>query len=87
MKKKLISRLERLEARCQAMQPQLRYGILKRLPPDYEGERHIVVVSENPMPTSPHVACVFEERAGRAPRGTKVDNIPRAYMSEDDLNL
>jgi hypothetical protein len=46
-------------------------GVLKRLPIDFVGERHIVG---------------FEERPGPGPPGAN-DGICRAYLSEDDVNL
>jgi hypothetical protein len=41
----LLSRLERLESRAAvvAHHTKLRFGDLRRLPPDYKGEKHVVI--------------------------------------------
>ena len=46
----LLTRLERLECRVAASdQPiKLRFGHLKRLPREYQGERHVIVARELP---------------------------------------
>src|SRR5437868_1730631 len=46
----LLSRLERLES-CAAVasrERRLRFGHLRRLPPDYKGEKHVVVAKQLP---------------------------------------
>ena len=44
----LFTRLERLESRASAVQHRVRsrMGYLKRLPPEYKGERHIVIAKQ-----------------------------------------
>jgi len=46
----LLARLERLESNAAATQHPLkvRFGRLKRLPPEYKGERHVIVARELP---------------------------------------
>jgi len=67
MKASLRSRLERLEARTEVTPSFFRYGWLKRLPSDYIGERHTVIVKREPT-GSPHAEwCESEERPGCAP--------------------
>jgi hypothetical protein len=45
----LLARLERLECRtATAGTIKVRFGDLRRLPPDYTGERHVVVARELP---------------------------------------
>jgi hypothetical protein len=46
----LLTRLERLESNAAATQHPLkvRFGHLKRLPPEYKGERHVIVARELP---------------------------------------
>ncbi len=68
MRSKLLARLERLEARAEPDAPlTFRYGWLTRLPADYTGERHVVIVKREPA-NSPHAEwCEFEERPGAAP--------------------
>jgi len=51
MRAGLLSRLERLESRTAAVTSgplKVRFGDLRRLPPDYKGEKHIVVAQELP---------------------------------------
>jgi hypothetical protein len=71
MKSRLMSRLERLEARPEARKPfKLLYGWITRLPADFVGERHTVIVKREPA-GSPHAEwCHFEERPGPAPPGS-----------------
>lgn len=68
MKKHLLTRLERLEARLAAKQaPRLCYGWLAALPADYVCERHIVTVKREPS-RSPHIEWYeWEEWPGPAP--------------------
>ena len=51
MRAALLSRLERLEshAAAAAHKIKLRFGNLRRLPPDYKGEKHVVVAKELPI--------------------------------------
>jgi hypothetical protein len=73
MKSSLKSRIERLEARVPAKPPgTFRSGFVTCLPEDYVGERHMVVVTREPVEGSPgHELCEFEERPGPAPPGTE----------------
>ena len=79
MNRRLLTRLERLEA---ALAPQLvslvRYGWLATLPADYVEERHVVTVKRVPT-GSPHFEwCEWEERPGPAP------SFPMVYFTETD---
>ena len=63
----LLSRLERLEVSSEALQPiRMRYGHLRQLSADYEGERQVVVTKQLP---SQHGRewVEFEEVPGPAP--------------------
>jgi hypothetical protein len=85
MKSTLRSRLKRLEDRTAAQRANLiRMGVLRKLPSDYAGERHIVVIHRNSNSTFEWCDC--EERPGPAPAGSDVD-LPLTYFSEDDLKL
>ncbi len=65
---KVVSRLETLEARLQPKVTRLiRYGWTTRLPADYTGERHVVVVKRTPGGSPNFEWCEFEERPGPAP--------------------
>ena len=60
-------RLERLEARTQAREPSIfRYGWVTRLPEDFTGERHTVIVMRQATGSSNTEWCHFEERPGPA---------------------
>ena len=82
MKATLIDRLKRLEARSAAQEPvKFRYGRVRRLPHDFTGERHVVVVKSQPT-RSPDVEwCEFEQRAGPAPAGLGDDNSFNVYLA------
>ena len=70
MKSSFRSRVKRLEARTKASEPpKLCTGYLTRLPEDFTGERHVVVVQRDS--TSPYEEwCEFEERPGPAAPGS-----------------
>ena len=72
MKSSLRFRVERLEARMPAKKlGMLRTGYLTHLPEDFTGERHVVIVKQEPVEGSPgHQWCEFEERPGPAPTGS-----------------
>jgi hypothetical protein len=87
MKTKLLSRLERLEAKAQdAREATIQIGVLKRLPDDFRGERHVIVAKRYPSSTPNWERCVFEERPGPAPSGVQ-DGAGRIYLEEGDLAL
>jgi hypothetical protein len=50
MKRGLLTRLARLEVRTSSAECRVtvRFGHLKRLPPEYTGERHVIVTRELP---------------------------------------
>jgi hypothetical protein len=64
----------------------MQVGLLRRLPDDFVGERHIVVVSRKATSTPNWEACEFEERPGPEPPGVR-DQACRLYLSQDDLDL
>jgi hypothetical protein len=68
MRAALRSRLERLEVVVAPKKPQrFRSGVLKTLPKDYVGERHVVIVKREPSGAQNSEWCEFEERPGPAP--------------------
>ena len=79
MRRPLIVRLKRLEAiLTPKLMPLIRYGWLLPLPADYVGERHIVIIKQEPT-GSPHFEWYeWEERPGPAP------SAPTAYFTEAD---
>jgi hypothetical protein len=80
---KLISRLERLEARvARARESNIVVCVLSAtLPDDYVGERHVEVVK------GPSGLFRYEERPGPEPRGTKKLDFTPIFISESDMNL
>ena len=68
IKSNLLARLERLETKVPAVGPVLfQYGWINRMPADFEGERHVVVVKRQPT-ANPNVEwCEFEQRPGLLP--------------------
>lgn len=87
MKSKIASRLRRLESRVAAKRATLMlHGVLKTLPSDYVGERHIVIVSRKLNSTGTAEWCNCEERPGPAPAGS--EDVQRIHFySEEDLLL
>lgn len=84
---KLLSRLGNLEAQSrQPRQPVLQIGLLRSLPDDFVGERHVVVVRREPSGTPNWETCEFAERPGPEPPG-RHESASRIYLSEDDMNL
>jgi hypothetical protein len=68
MRPTLLSRLQRLEAKAEAnTSVMFRYGWLRRLPRDFTGEKHTVIVKREPSTKSNVEWCEFEERPGPAP--------------------
>ena len=86
MKAKLLARLERLEAMTALSKPLIfRYGWLKPLPRDFEGERHVVIVEKH-LTDSPGIEwCEFEERPGPAPAGL-ADGGCTVYLMREALD-
>ena len=71
MKSKLLHRLELLEARMAPLvaPPFFRYGWLRRLPKDFIGEKHRVMVKRSPTGSPNFEWCEWEERPGPLPPG------------------
>ena len=84
MRAALRSRLERLEVRVEPKKPHFfRSGYLKTLPPDYVGERHVVIVKREPSGNGEW--CEFEERPGPAPLDSKEEDCTTIYIVYRDL--
>src|SRR5437764_9863139 len=87
MRARLLARLQRLETQSGASRRSLlRYGCLKPLPDDYDGERHVVIVKREPADSSEIEWCEFEERPGLAPPGSE-DPCFNHYVTEEDMRL
>jgi len=84
MRRALLARLERLESiLAPKLVPLIRYGWLTTLPADYVGERHFVIVQQEPT-GSPHFEWYeWEERPGPAPIDAD-DGVPTPYLTEAD---
>ena len=73
MRRALLARLERLEAILAPKQvPRRCYGWLLPLPADYVGERHIVIVKQEPTRSPNFDWYECEERPGPTPSVTTV---------------
>jgi hypothetical protein len=79
-------RLARLEAALKPLNddPGLRIGILRQLPADYEGERHIAITRLGER-DGDRQWCDFEERPGLAPG--RPDPIPRLCLTETQMRI
>jgi hypothetical protein len=80
-------RLARLEAALKPLEnaPGLRIGILRQLPADYEGERHIAITRLGER-DGDRQWCDFEERPGPAPPGPP-DPIPQLCLTETQMRI
>ena len=89
MRAALRSRLERLEGVVEPKKPQrFRSGVLKTLPKDYVGERHVVIVKREPSGGPGNFEwCEFEERPGPAPPDAQEEDCTTIYIVyRDRLN-
>ena len=64
----------------------MQVGSLKKLPDDFVGERHVVVVKRRQTSTPNYESCEFEERPGPQPPGI-CDQACRIYVAEEDRGL
>ena len=81
MRAALRSRLERLEVVVEPKKRQrFRSGVLKTLPKDYVGERHVVIVKREPAGAPGNEWCEFEERPGPAPVDAREDDCTTIYI-------
>ena len=87
MMARMLSRLNRLETHP-GLRPacSFRTGLLKRLPEDYFGERHVAIIEREPFSSYHAVQCEFEERPGPPPPRSD-DGVPRLYLSEDEMRI
>ena len=86
MRAALRSRLDRLEVVVEPKKPQrFRSGVLKTLPADYVGERHVVIVKREPAGAPGNEWCEFEERPGPAPEDAQEDDCTTIYIVYRDL--
>ena len=87
MHARILSRLHRLERQPGLRPPGgLRWGLLKRLPEDYVGERHVVVVEREPPSSSNTGQCESEERPGPAPPGLENQGCV-VYLTPDEMKF
>jgi hypothetical protein len=83
MKVRLIARIgqmERIEARAAEKALKVQIGHLKRLPADYEGERHVITLDRYTAETGRLDRYEFEERTGPAPIGSASERILRVCL-------
>ena len=87
MKSNLLARLERLETKLPVVGPvMLQYGWINRLPADFEGERHVVVVKRQPT-ANPNIEwCSFEQRPGPLP-SSSVNGTFAVYLTPEPSRL
>ena len=83
----LLVRLERLECRVAAVSQhhsKIRIGNLKRLPPEYQGERHVVITKHLPN-EGDQERVEFEEVRGPDPNPPpRANGVPPEYF---DIHL
>ena len=64
--------------------PSLRIGLLRELPADYTGERHIAIVWQGEIDGGE--SYTFDERRGPEPPGPR-DTVPRLCLTENQLKI
>ena len=74
-----VGRLERVEARVAETHLQVQIGYMKRLPADYQGDRHVVTVGQH-AGEGGRTRYEFEERPGPAPVESAAENILRVCL-------
>jgi len=88
MNKGWLKRIERLEAMAQSSATKravFRYGYVCPLPPDHDGERHVVTTKTEPAALANMEQCEFEERLGSAPGPTEdLSFTVYLYLSKDE---
>jgi hypothetical protein len=88
MRAALRSRLERLEVVVAPKKPRrFRSGVLKTLPKDYVGERHVVIVKREPSGAPGNEWCEFEERPGPAPLDAQEDDCTTIYIRYEEREI
>src|SRR3954449_5646833 len=86
IRRSLRWRLERLEAELRPDEgPSLRIGLLRQLPADYTGERHIAIVWQGEVEGG-RQSCTFEERPGPEPPRPP-DTVPRLCLTEIQMKI
>lgn len=80
------SRVEKLEAqRCGVAATITRYGLVARLPDDFVGERHVVLIKRVRTDSPNTEWCHFEERRGPGPDEAEGANV--IYLSQTDAKM
>jgi hypothetical protein len=89
MRAALRSRLERLEVVVEPKKPQrFRSGVLKTLPTDYVGERHVVIVKREPAGAAGNFEWrEFEERPGPAPEDAQEEDCITIHLIYRDVEI
>src|ERR1700675_1272311 len=88
MKAALRSRLKRLEVVVEPKKPQrFRSGVLKTLPKDYVGERHVVIVKREPAAAPGNEWCEFEGRPGPVPLDAQEEDCTTIYLIYRELEI
>jgi len=88
MNKGWLKRIERLEAMAQSSATKravFRYGYVCPLPPDHDGERHVVTTKTEPAALANMEHCEFEERVGSA-SGPTGDLSFTVYLRKDEAH-
>ena len=88
MRATLRSRLERLEVVVEPKKHQrFRSGVLKTLPKDYVGDRHVVIVKREPTGAPGNEWCEFEERPGPAPLDAQEEDCTTIYIVYREVGI
>jgi hypothetical protein len=88
MRAALRSRLERLEVVVEPKKPQrFRSGVLKTLPKDYVGERHVAIVKREPAGAPGNEWCEFEERPGPVPVDAEEDECIAIHLIYREVEI
>src|SRR5262249_22952483 len=88
MMRSLLNRISELERHLRASRPFImRYGWLKRLPDDFVGERHIMMIKCEPTDETNKFWEEYEERPGPPPLGETDDGAFTVYLTREPTQL
>jgi hypothetical protein len=84
MKSSLRSRLAKLEVHSRAAATPSRFGCVLKLPRDFVGERHVVLISRERIDFS-NEKCVYREMPGPGANEAEGASVYHLFPGEEDL--
>lgn len=85
MKSSLRSRLKKLESHSRAGATVFRTGYIRKLPRDFVGERHVVLVSRDPTDRPNEEWCVYREMPGSGPNEAEGASVFDMFPGDENI--